>query len=184
MRTHSFSTHNDYVSLAGPGAGASGCELGVFSILPSAGTTEWDDPLSCSRLFSQGRVRFAYGEGTSFAAPFASAMASLAWQVQPRLASEQVADVLIRSARQTLRPRLERAHRLGRGGRRRGHGAGPDIRRDRAAEARQARRRDGSSVAVHVGRTHDRTLSGHELAGHVRYGILVSRDGGQSYNGR
>ncbi len=34
---------------------------------------------------------------------------------------------------------------------------------------------------MHVGRTHDRTLRGHELAGHVRYGVLASRDGGQTY---
>ncbi len=177
----SFSTHNNYVSLAGPGAGAAGCELGVFSILPSTGTTEWDDPLSCSRLFGAAGGRFAYGEGTSFAAPFASAMASLAWQVQPRLASEQVADVLIRSARQT-----------------RGRGwnqlTGWGVVDGTAATALariydvsappsrgKARRRGGSSVGVHVGRTHDRTLRGHELAGHVRYGVLVSRDGGQTY---
>ena len=49
-----------------------------------------------------GPRRFAYGEGTSFAAPFASGLAALVWQVQPRLASEQVADVLIRTARQTV----------------------------------------------------------------------------------
>ena len=63
---------------------------------------DWDDPrlvlAPCSR---QGGARYAYGEGTSFAAPIASGIAALVWQVERRLASEQVADVLIRSARQT-----------------------------------------------------------------------------------
>ena len=49
-----------------------------------------------------GGSRFAYGQGTSFAAPIVSGIAALVWQVEPRLASEQVAEVLIRSARQTL----------------------------------------------------------------------------------
>ncbi len=177
----SFSTHNDYVSLAAPGAGATGCELGVFSILPASTGTEWDDPLSCSLLFTGAGGRYAYGEGTSFAAPFASAMAALAWQVQPRLASEQVADVLIRSARQTV----------GRGWNQL-TGAGVVDGTAAAALAKvydvsppprrgTARRRGGSSVGVHIGRTHDRTLRGHELAGHLRYGLLVSRDGGQTF---
>ena len=90
------------MSLAAPGAGAGGCELGVFSILPAAAETAWDDPRSCSRLFSQGGARFAYGQGTSFAAPLVAGIAALTWQVESRLASEQVADVLIRSARQTV----------------------------------------------------------------------------------
>ncbi len=178
----SFSTHNDYVSLAAPGAGATGCDLGVFSILPTAAGTEWDDPLSCSRLFTAAGGRFAYGEGTSFATPFASSIAALVWQVQPRLASEQVADVLIRSARQTV----------GRGWNQL-TGAGVVDGTAATALAKvydvspppsrgRARRRGRSSVGVHIGRAHDRTLRGHELAGHLRYGLLVSRDGGKTFN--
>ena len=45
-----------------------------------------------------------------------------------------------------------------------------------------ARRRDGSHVAVRIGRARDRTRAGRELAGHVRYSILVSRDAGRSYD--
>ena len=97
-----FSTHNDYVSLAAPGAGAGSCELGVFSILPAVATTIGTTRSRCSRLFSQGGARFAYGQGTSFAAPLVAGIAALTWQVEPRLASEQVADVLVRSARQTV----------------------------------------------------------------------------------
>ena len=136
-RRTSFSTHNDYVSIAAPGAGASGCEFGVFSILPANLTSDWDDPASCSLLFSQGGVRFAYGEGTSFAAPLVSGIAALVWEVQPKLKSEQVAHVLTRSARQTGRPWLERANRRRRGGRRGRDRARADLRRDPAAQARQ-----------------------------------------------
>jgi subtilisin family serine protease len=177
----SFSTHNDYVSLAAPGAGAGGCELGVFSILPANRTSDWDDPLSCARVFSQNGVRFAYGEGTSFAAPLVSGIAALVWEVQPRLKSEQVAHVLTRSARQTV----------GRGWNER---TGAGVVDGAAATALaavydvtappkrgQARRRDGSHVAVRIPRVRDRTRGDHELAGHLSYAILVSRDGGGNF---
>ena len=35
---------------------------------------------------------------------------------------------------------------------------------------------------MRVRRSSDRTNRGHELAGHVRYALLVSRDGGRSYD--
>ena len=49
-------------------------------------------------MFSDGGARYAYGEGTSFAAPIVSGLAALAWQAERRLASTQVADVMVRSA--------------------------------------------------------------------------------------
>ena len=92
-----FSTHNDYVSLAAPGASAGDCDFGVFSTLPATtitcrGTTR--GRLRRASSASAG-ARYAYGEGTSFAAPIVSGLAALAWQAEPRLASEQVAEVLI-----------------------------------------------------------------------------------------
>jgi hypothetical protein len=42
--------------------------------------------------------------------------------------------------------------------------------------------RSGGSVSIRVKPVKDRTESGHRLAGHVRYGLLVSRDGGRGYN--
>src|SRR5829696_151095 len=99
-----FSTHNRYVSIAAPGA-STDCTTGLLSTLPAFTRTEWDivPPGTCpSRLVPQGTVRFAYGQGTSFSAPIVSGIAALAWQVEPRLASEQVAEVLDRSARQTV----------------------------------------------------------------------------------
>ena len=177
-----FSTHNRYVSLAAPGAGRSGCANGVLSTLPANGGTDWDDPDSCSRLVSDpSGARFAYAEGTSFAAPIVSGLAALVWQVEPRLASEQVAHVMTRSARQT-----------------RGRGwnefTGRGVVDGRAAtalarvydvtppRARASAARTGSSVFVRLRRTRDRTKRGRELAGGVTYGLVVSRDGGRNFD--
>ena len=178
-----FSTHNDYVSIAGPGA-SDDCERGVLAPLPAFTGTAWDivDPGTCpSLIVSQGGVRFAYGQGTSFAAPIVSGIAALTWQVEPRLASEQVAEVLIRSANQTF----------GRGWNE-FTGAGVV---DGAAAAALARsydvvsprakgraRRSGARVKVRLARSKDRSEPGHERAGHVTYGLLVSRDGGRNFS--
>jgi subtilisin family serine protease len=181
-RVPAFSTHNRFVSLAAPGAGPSGCEHGVLSTLPAGTGTEWDDIGSCSRLVPDASgARFAYGEGTSFAAPIASGIAALVWQVEPRLASEQVADVLTRSARQI-----------------RGRGWNEftgDGLVDGLAGTRLARRYDvtsprphgsavrrGALVNVRVGSSRDRTERGRERAGRVRYSLLVSRDGGRGFD--
>jgi subtilisin family serine protease len=175
-----FSTHNQFVSVAAPGAGPSGCEFGVFSTLP-AGATEWDNPnRSCSKTFVHGGARYAYGEGTSFSAPIATGIAALAWQVEPRLASEQVADVMTRSAHQTV----------GRGW---NQFTGAGIVDGAAATAlartydvtaprvRAKAARRGGRVAVRIRRSKDRTERGRERAGRVSYGLLVSRDGGRNF---
>ena len=174
----SFSNHNQFVSLAAPGASGGSCEFGVFSTLPANTGTEWDDPKSCSRVFTDGSARYAYGEGTSFAAPIVSGLAALAWQAEPRLASEQVAEVMVRSANG--------------GGWNEFTGAGVvdgknavdiaatyDVIGPRARG--KARRRSGNRVKATVARTQDRTDPGDELAGDVTYGMLVSRNGGRSF---
>jgi subtilisin family serine protease len=102
-----FSTHNAEVSIAAPGASASSCGAGVYSTIPvSTTTTEWDTPDPCNTIFSDLLHpllgRFAYGEGTSFAAPIVSAVAALARQANPALSPSQLADVLRRSANQTM----------------------------------------------------------------------------------
>jgi hypothetical protein len=100
--------------------------------------------------------------------------------VERRLASEQVAEVLIRSARQTM----------GRGW---NQFSGAGILDGQAASAlaltydvtspraRARARRRGTRVRVRVLSAKDRTESGRELAGRVRYGLLVSRDGGNDF---
>jgi subtilisin family serine protease len=178
-----FSTHNKYVSIAGPGA-SDDCTKGVLSTLPAFTGTEWDivEPGTCpSQLVPQGAVRFAYGQGTSFAAPIVSGIAALTWQVEPRLASEQVAQVLIRSARQTV----------GRGW---NQYTGAGVVDGKAAtalaraydvtspRAKGKARRSGGHVAIVVKKVKDRSESGRELAGHVTYGLLVSRDAGKNFS--
>jgi hypothetical protein len=173
----SFSDHNAFVSLAAPGASAGSCDFGVFSTLPATTTPPWNEG-GCPLLFTgAGGAHYAYGEGTSFAAPIVSGLSALAWQAERRLASEQVADVMIRSAA---------------GGRwNEFTGAGVadgmhavEIARIydvRAPVARARTHRHGNRVRVRVRRTRDRTFPGDELAGHVTYGLLVSRDGGNSF---
>ncbi len=177
-----FSTHNRFVSLAAPGAGPFGCSHGVLSALPARGGTDWDDPGSCSRLvLDPSGARFAYGEGTSFAAPIASGIAALVWQVEPRLASEQVAQVLTRSARQTLGRGWNEF--TGAGVVDGGAAAALARRYDvTAPRARGAARRTGASVRVRLRRVRDRTEPGRELAGRVAYNLLVSRDGGDDFD--
>ena len=175
----SFSNHNQFVSLAAPGASGGGCEFGVFSTLPANGGTEWDNPQSCSRIFTnEPGARYAYGEGTSFAAPIVSGLAALAWQAERRLASEQVAEVMVRSAN--------------------GSGwnefTGAGIVDGKAAvdmaatydvigpRARGKARRRGNRVKATLARTKDRADAGDVLAGGVSYGLLVSRNGGRSFS--
>ncbi len=174
-----FSNHNRFVSLAAPGAGPSGCQFGVFSTLPASLGTIFDG--GCSGVFVAGLARYGYAEGTSFAAPIAAGVAALVWQVEPRLASEQVAEVLTRSARQTL----------GRGW---NEFSGAGVVDGRAAtrlarvydvtapRARGTAHRLGTSVVVRLRRSRDRTMRGRKLAGHVRYGLLVSRNGARSFS--
>jgi subtilisin family serine protease len=172
-----FSNHNEFVSVAAPGASGGGCEFGVFSTLPANTGTEWDNPQSCSRIFNEPGARYAYGEGTSFASPIVSGLAALAWQAERRLASEQVAEVMVRSATG--------------GGWNEFTGAGVVDGKnavDIAAtydvigpKAKGKARRRGNKVKATVARTQDRTDPGDELAGGVSYGMLVSRDGGRSY---
>jgi subtilisin family serine protease len=177
-----FSTHNRFVSLAAPGAGRRCCANGVVSTLPANVDTDWDKPDSPSRLVTDpSGARFAYAEGTSFAAPLVSGLAALVWQVEPRLASEQVAEVLSRSARQTrgrgwneftgrglvdgrAATRLARTYDL------------------TAPRLRASATRSGSSVFVRLRRARDRTERGRELAGRVTYNLVVSRDGGRDFD--
>jgi subtilisin family serine protease len=173
----SFSNHNDFVSIAAPGASAEFCDFGVFSTLPASTTPPWNEG-GCPRLFTGAAgEHYAYGEGTSFAAPIVSGLAALAWQVESRLASEQVADVLVRSADG--------------GGWNEFTGAGvadgmAAVEVARAYDvlsprARGQTRRRGNLVRVRVPASADRTLEGDELAGDVTYGLLVSRDGGNNF---
>jgi subtilisin family serine protease len=173
-----FSTHNRFVSLAAPGASAGDCRFGVFSTIPGTTAEPWTTPDGCDEtLTGTGNFRYAYGEGTSFSAPIVSGLAALAWQAEPKLASEQVGEVLTRSA-------------AGRGwNERTGAGVADGMRAvevarvyDVVAPRSRARvHRHGNRVRVRIRRSPDRTARGDDLAGHVIYGLLVSRDGGNRF---
>jgi subtilisin family serine protease len=173
----SFSNHNAFVSLAAPGASAASCDFGVFSTIPATTTPPWNEG-GCPQVFTgAGGAHYAYGEGTSFAAPIVSGLAALAWQAERGLASEQVADVLVRSAAGdgwnefTGSGIADGMHAV-------------EVARtyDVVSPAARARaRRRGNRVRVTVRRSRDRTQAGDELAGHVTYGLLVSRDGGNNF---
>lgn len=178
-----FSNHNRFVSLAAPGAGRSGLSgcFGLLSTLPSNVGTAWDGPPSCSLVFPLAEARYAYAEGTSFAAPVVAGIAALVWQVEPRLASEQVAEVLTRSARQTVRRGWNEFTGRGvvDGAAATALARAYDV---TAPRTRAAARRSGGGVSVRMRRSRDRTEAGRELAGKVTYGLLVSRNGGRSFD--
>jgi subtilisin family serine protease len=174
-----FSTHNRFVSLAAPGASAGDCRFGVFSALPATTAVPWTTEDGCDEtLTGTGGAQYAYGEGTSFSAPIVAGLAALAWQAEPRLASEQVGEVLTRAA-------------VGRGwNERTGAGVADGMRAVEVARlydvlpprARARVHRHGNRVRVRVRRSPDRTERGDDLAGHVTYGLLVSRNGGNGFS--
>ena len=174
-----FSNHNRFVSVAAPGAGAAGsCEFGVLSTLPASTATVWDDTDSCSRVFPRPEGRYAYGEGTSFSAPIVSGIAALVWQVEPGLASEQVADVLQRSARGEGWNQFT-GHGIVDGAAATALARLYDI---TAPPTRGSARRAGrTAVRIRLRRSRDRAGAGRVLAGNVTYGLLVSRDGRRSF---
>ena len=173
-----FSDHNPFVSLAAPGASrGNDCNFGVFSTLPASTTPPWNEG-GCPLLFTGiAGEHYGYGEGTSFAAPIVSGLSALAWQAERRLASEQVADVLTRSATGSGWNEFT------------GAGVADGMRAVEVARIydvlsprpRARTRRRGNRVHVTVKRSRDRTDPGDELARKVTYGLLVSRDGGNSF---
>ena len=101
-----FSTWNDNVTLSAPGAGrADDCGDGVYSTIPQQATM-WSSN-TCLRSDGAsgngaGTGRYAYAEGTSFAAPIVAGGAALVRGVNPRLTAAQAVDVLRSTTHQTV----------------------------------------------------------------------------------
>lgn len=169
-----FSTHNRFVSVAAPGAGQGDCSKGVFSSIPANRTLIFDSGDQCAQPLSNfGSGRYAYSEGTSFATPIVSGAAAVAWQAEPRLQSEQVAEVLQLSARQTF----------GGGGWNEFTGHGVVNAEAAVTEARRydvdsprfrsSARRSGRRVRVRVFGGRDRAGPDDRIAGQVRYALAL-----------
>jgi hypothetical protein len=166
------------VSLAAPGASPDDCRHGVFSTLPASTNPPWNEG-PCPALFTSliDGSHYGYGEGTSFAAPIVSGLAALAWQAERRLASEQVADVMTRAANGSGWNEFT------------GAGVTDGMRAVEIARIydvvaprpHASASRHGNRVHVVVRRSRDRTDPGDERARKVRYGLLVSRNGGNSF---
>jgi subtilisin family serine protease len=174
-RPAGFSSHNSNVSIAAPGAGAGPCTDGVYSTIPLGKASLWAGG-PCDRIFTaHGPGRYAYAEGTSFSAPMVAGAAALVREIRPALRSEQVGDVLRRSARQTQGVGWNEYT-----------GAGIlDIDAATALAARYDATAPALSLTVNpvVAAVHvrlsadDRSAPGDEIAGGVIVGLDYSRDG-------
>jgi thermitase len=90
-----FSNSGDNLSLVAPGTYRGSC-TGVLLALPPLS----DLSTSCSPTWSgDGGAVYAYGAGTSFAAPEVAGIAALIWAARPSLKNYQVADIIKQSAR-------------------------------------------------------------------------------------
>lgn len=180
-----FSSHGFYVSVAAPGEGQSGlCPHGVLSTIPRNPTDDWDHPESCSKVFGgQFEPRWSYGPGTSFAAPIASGISALTWQAEPRLQSQQVGEVVMRSARQSLGEPGTWNEYTGRGivdGEASTALARVyDVVTPGGMKVKQSRK-GRTKVLVTASGAVDRTDEGDELAGDVTHFILRSINGGDA----
>ena len=175
-RVAPFSSHNRHVSIAAPGAGASGCSDGVYSTIPTGSASLWAGT-GCGPVFAgiHGLGRYAYGEGTSFSAPLVAGAGALVRAATPALRADQVAHVLRRSASPTSA-----------GGWNEYTGAGILNVAAAVAVAREYdiapphltfNAEDGVGVLRIRASGSDRTDAGRELAGHVALTVDYSRDG-------
>jgi subtilisin family serine protease len=104
-----WSSANAHVSVAAPGAalrdacGAARPAIdGVFSLIPRGVASDWDGVPAgyCAEraIGAPGAVqRYAYGEGTSFAAPIVAGIAADVRQLRPVLTARQVIAVIART---------------------------------------------------------------------------------------
>ena len=93
-----FSNYGAQLSLLAPGSFNSGCAIGIIgAISPIA--TDFGGAGCAATLFDVRGQRYAYANGTSFAAPEVAGTAALVWAAKPSLTSVEVATVLEQTAR-------------------------------------------------------------------------------------
>jgi hypothetical protein len=95
----SFSDYGSYLSLVAPGTYDGSCRDGIIGAIPSIAVS-FDTGTGCdATLFDAQGNRYAYANGTSFAAPEVTGIAALAWAAHPSLTNVQLANLLEQTAR-------------------------------------------------------------------------------------
>jgi hypothetical protein len=93
-----FSNWGSRLSLLAPGSLTGACRTGVLGALPAPASLFDGDACMAEFRDAATGARYAYSEGTSFAAPEVAGIAALVWAARPDLTNAQLANVLEQSA--------------------------------------------------------------------------------------
>jgi serine protease len=97
-RRASFSNYGSRLSLVAPGTYDGKCSSGIVGAIPSIAVS-FDTGSGCdATLFDAQGNRYAYANGTSFAAAEVAGIAALVWAARPTLTNVQLARVLEQTA--------------------------------------------------------------------------------------
>jgi subtilisin family serine protease len=98
-RRASFSDYGAGLSLVAPGTYDGRCDDGIVGAIPSIAVS-FDTGTGCdATLIDAHGNRYAYANGTSFAAPEVAGIAALVWAARPSMTNVQVARLLEQTAR-------------------------------------------------------------------------------------